>query len=91
MGIIIVIPPSKKPVYDLHMEWDEKLGIMTITNGVAEKDLSVFVNEVEYVVGLDKDGMGQLQFDKSQPEVLYKIRIKDPTGFTKDRRLSFFY
>jgi hypothetical protein len=91
MGRIAIPKLVRSPVFDLEMKWDRVSGVLTVSGLAKSRTIEMNVNGQSVNLPTDVNGVGELSFEKSDPPVLYKVRIQSPIGFTKDKRIGFLY
>jgi len=89
-------PKTKKDDRELNMRFDHKTGLLKITikeDKIKNQAKVFFINGDEHIVAIDGNGQGELQFDRQQKPVVYRVQIKDKSKFKKDKdqRLVFWY
>lgn len=76
--------------FDGKMKWQESLGLLSLA-GFPEGNQIFLVNESEVEVAIDSASAGSIPFEKSEPQVCYKVRMSSPPEGFKDQRIAFFY
>lgn len=92
MGRIVVEKPIEGIRFHIKMKWNESMGVLLIYDYPKDSsNVSIIVNEVEYVVEFDKDGITEIEFQKSNPQIFYSVRIKNKVDDKTDQKIGLWY
>jgi len=93
MGLKKIDRPAKVNRFDLTMSFDRKKGVLSIASNFQAHqnapEVPLMVNGVTHKIEFI-NGLGQVQFEKSDPEVLYKSWVTG-AGPQRQQKLAFYY
>lgn len=91
--LIKKVPP--RPQFLLTMEWIELKGFLFVNySDYAGQILPVKVNDVEYPLEFNDDGLATIQFEPSTPQLSYTVMMRDEIldgEEPRDQKMTVFY
>lgn len=88
MGRIIIEKPPRVKRFPIEMFFANEEGILTIKGASPGQKAVVIVNDIEIPIEFDKEGAHDLDFEKSTPQAMYIIRLKDDE---KAQKIALWY
>jgi len=86
---------SIKDDRDLLLIWDGAGKLIVYVKDTSlqyrNKPVIFSINGDQELIHLDGEGMAVVEFDKSEPAVMYQIKIKNVGSLKNDQRLAFSY
>jgi len=80
---------------DLLLMWDGAGKLIVYVKDTSpqyrNKPVIFSINGDQELIHLDGEGMAVVEFDKSEPAVMYQIKIKNVGSLKNDQRLAFSY